>query len=812
MSIIRVILFIYIIFSNEKLTFSKDKSCTGGPIYENVTLEYGLNSGTYKEVGHVNGGMKECQEKCCQDSTCHISFMLGSNCYTLSCQANKYSCKMKRIQNNSSINPQLSYIVRVKEDNIRNTLFAPEELPSWNGNKCAPMKAIHNFTLVDGIQAGHYTDMGHVDDLNECYEHCCNQPTCNVALKVMDNCFTVVCKSINGCKLKEAKFFGPLSSSIAYIYGRKINSFDFTIPATTIENKTIPVVTNYMRNFNKNYTDDKQELINKVMNHFNCPITSTFSGMTLKGGKEAGYYHDSGFVKDFEECKQLCCHNSTCHISLLIGKHRCFLVSCKSVELCLLKQINTPQSIEYLTQISIIRSISVETHNIFNSIKNNSSGNHSNEGISTKPSKVEIRDTNQIKNVSNLPNGLIEKDLKNCTPLKVFHNYTLVNGRKSGLFNMISTNYTSEQCYDYCCQHDKCNISVLLNQKCFTLECSSKESCTLSESDSTKTAQIMLVKLQELPNILKNDVENTTYVQCNTLNLLKDHVLVGISNGVEWSPDVRRKLIKSAQNPTECAQHCCSKNIELESKKDKDHLFCDSALWEKDKCFEIQCLEDIEMCFPTKSDWPNASIIWIPTHVEKHMNKTINIDNKKEHVHKSNNKINEGTFLDESQHNFQSSCGNYEIIFNVTIPTKDHEQINEDSDFIKKISDNVTTMEDCLKLCCQRSDIEKCDVAYLSGGKCLSINCMTQDACRPVPLTNDEVQSQMAFIKRSSTYFLKKKKETLLVYTLFGTIIAIFIIISTVWLVFRLKRNKKRLKSKRRRRFNGNREKLVDNP
>ena len=64
-----------------------------------------------------------------------------------------------------------------------------------------------------------------------------------------------------------------------------------------------------------------------------CPKTKVIDKVTLKGGVDAGDFHDNGEVDDMDKCRRICCEMTQCHLAFMLGKN-CFSVKCHDVDSC----------------------------------------------------------------------------------------------------------------------------------------------------------------------------------------------------------------------------------------------------------------------------------------------------------------------------------------------------------------------------------------------------------------------------------------------------------------------------------------------
>ena len=59
--------------------------------------------------------------------------------------------------------------------------------------KCFQTSVEHNVTLKGGLQAGNFTAVGHVENIDACAKLCCVRDGCDLALMVNNHCFMVNC-------------------------------------------------------------------------------------------------------------------------------------------------------------------------------------------------------------------------------------------------------------------------------------------------------------------------------------------------------------------------------------------------------------------------------------------------------------------------------------------------------------------------------------------------------------------------------------------------------------------------------------------
>ena len=102
--------------SKAKSDDSSKKECDKAKVIDNVTLKGGKKAGKFNNHGDVNG-MDDCQDICCKDKKCHVAFMLGKTCYSVTCKT-KDLCEHTKAPP-SDYNPQLAYVRKMDTSNSK---------------------------------------------------------------------------------------------------------------------------------------------------------------------------------------------------------------------------------------------------------------------------------------------------------------------------------------------------------------------------------------------------------------------------------------------------------------------------------------------------------------------------------------------------------------------------------------------------------------------------------------------------------------------------------------------------------------------
>ena len=75
---------------------------------------------------------------------------------------------------------------------------------------------------------------------------------------------------------------------------------------------------------------------------------------------------------------------------------------------------------------------------------------------------------------------------KRCKPYQVFQDKTLYGGSNAGIFTHQKDIKTFDECIERCCDVETCDIALMMESLCFLVKCSSRESCDVTDMQSTK--------------------------------------------------------------------------------------------------------------------------------------------------------------------------------------------------------------------------------------------------------------------------------------------------------------------------------------
>ena len=194
-----------------------------GPLYD-VTLKGGFHAGTFTNRGTIQH-IEECVYLCCQSSNCDLAFVIRNVCFNVQCN-NAVGCSTTAAHHAEKYHPKIVYVRRInvskdfvtKTDQLSypkptsiNILHQVNELNtnestgraniSTSGTKrqCQFSKVKQEYTLLQGASAGNFVFAGQSADMDDCIKHCCRERSCDVALRLKENCYLVKCHTMQSC-------------------------------------------------------------------------------------------------------------------------------------------------------------------------------------------------------------------------------------------------------------------------------------------------------------------------------------------------------------------------------------------------------------------------------------------------------------------------------------------------------------------------------------------------------------------------------------------------------------------------------------
>ncbi|XP_066025157.1 uncharacterized protein [Pocillopora verrucosa] len=529
---------------------------TAGEILYNVTLKYGIKTGKFSDKGKV-GNMSECVRACGRMETCSLAFMLGKQCFAVACYSDAL-CLTKPAFS-PFYKPQIAFVKHTKE-----IVSANKPKPS-DVSQCRA-SAVHNdVTLVGGINAGKFTDLGNADNMSLCTQRCCMKSACDVAFMLENECYGVSCLNESLCESRPARNPARYNPRIAYVYH------------DTKKDKASPQQKNV------------------------CWDGEILSNYTLVGGINAGTFSDNGKTTNMDICMQFCCKRDTCDLAFMI-EDDCYSVSCNSNGAC---EPRKARPTHYLPRIAIrkkpqgnynvkgvftdMTSTPGTTTPLTSSVSQSSSPT---PATSPSPTLSTISEVHQADSTTNPT----VKVAHSCDATPIEYNVTLKMGLHSGVFQKVGRVDSMDDCIEMSCKEPRSDVAFMLGSMCYAVHCYSADLCKTVPIFGSSISRLNLNPA--ISFLKKNSQFGISSLVTTNNNIAQDKCRdstitynVTLRGGIDAGNFTERSGVLSMRD---CIGKCC------------DDTSCDLAFMFGDHCYSVECQSE-KLC---------QAVLAKPSHLE----------------------------------------------------------------------------------------------------------------------------------------------------------------------------------------------------
>ena len=316
-----------------------------------------------------------------------------------------------------------------------------------------------------------------------------------------------------------------------------------------------------------------------------------------------------GRVKDVNHCGQLCCQRRNCDLAFSVDDF-CYNVECQSEKMCRLKN---ETFFHHKVAVTLVTRSSLDTvhekdRNIKNEDKINSSFTKDNSQKLRVPKKIknkyqnsavksyqsneketefELQDSFPTKAVVQLESNLIKDknvDVSNpnsCRARRILRRVTLRSGLKSGDFSDYGQVPDINACVKHCCRQKTCDVSLLLNNHCYTLHCYKPELCKIVPAHESKLEpQLAFVtrSTNEVDQEKRNKRAKKKTSSSNGGLCLHGAIFSGVSLKGGHKAG-KFELLPGAKDMRSCIQNCCASQS------------CQVAWLLGDHCYSVSCYD-----------------------------------------------------------------------------------------------------------------------------------------------------------------------------------------------------------------------------
>eukprot|EP00111_Clytia_hemisphaerica_P000019 TCONS_00000040-protein len=569
---------------------------------------------------------------------------------------------------------------------------------SLQQNRCKFGNVYEYTDLKGGLGAGNFLDRGITPNVQVCMELCCAHTTCDLAYVVSSRCYLVECYTTELCSVVP-KGLGSVSPVIGMIIrpdGPKIPQLGDNVvlpptrPWTTNEPGVTPDSLKNMKDLKLALEDTLNPFKHKKKTPKKCIFKKTLSKTTFVGGLKAGNFTNKGTVTSMSVCKAMCCQSDRCDVAVMM-KNGCFLLTCKSAELCKPRKAQTESftlKLAYRDKVKEMEAIETEEDNDEDD-ETEDEDSHTSSTSTALPLNPKISPTLPVPVLlqeSLTDNGKLQKPISDtippvlrpqngvtswCSPSFILAGVELNGGIQSGPSKILGNVSTIQECVSECCRVPDCTVAYTEGKTCYAVLCLNQNICQARISTPSKSLGYVVRNGWSLFPSEQNAFKGAAFLNTQRPEIIPDTTLQTTTTTTS-TPTTTTSTVTTTLATTNLATTPLTTTTEIPK---------------------------------------NVSIDISSITPESTVNKT--------ETCRSN-----GTLTD---HRFVA--GMKAGIFT------DHGELSD-----------VDDIPSCVKYCC----LDKlCDVAYMVGRRCYTLQCFSRQTCQTFPAPNFFLNPVIAFVVRT---------------------------------------------------------------
>lgn len=293
-------------------SYDPEAKCPHNEIMYNVKLMGGLKAGKFTDIGKVKS-IKTCIRYCCEAKVepCDLAFMLSDRCYLVKCFSEDRCQAIPAAAIDHSFKQKMAFVAPWLYEKNKKVVKIPSG-QSPHHLQCIQSRRYTKSRLLDGQDAGLFTDVGRVANPQICTRLCCEDPSCDLAYMFGRTCFLVKCYSERSC--------------------RTIPDEDARRNDTNFDRSTQYII---KRKFGVRLRDDGTPVIRTETNKEEiCRLDGEIRNKTiLQAGMVSGKLTHHKGVKDMMSCIKRCCAQEQCHVAMMMAD-KCYSVFCTNEQYC----------------------------------------------------------------------------------------------------------------------------------------------------------------------------------------------------------------------------------------------------------------------------------------------------------------------------------------------------------------------------------------------------------------------------------------------------------------------------------------------
>ena len=527
--------------------------CLYSAPFHNISFRLGRQAGLFTNHGHAEN-IHECSQWCCESKHCDVAFMISQDCFFVRCHSNN-SCETFTIRG-SKFNPRMVFVkkhpVQLDADRGKKTKNTSHgEVTNQPESSQSSETIPTSVTFYTVNKSSHYygslsssasLSVSATDKLPVPHS-----PSATKAIGVEKNSSeddtgheaTQLLSKDNSSNFVEVKTNGSEFWWQFYKPDLSISSFKVELPDVTESTKHSSAVASSIaasQTLRGSHSHNQEQEL--------CDRAKIVNGVTLTGGYYAGIFSRQENVKSMKQCILRCCRLSKCNVAFMVSKI-CYAVQCFSNKKC--TTVKAHYASRYHPQMSYIRQGTIDTS--LDEVKHHLTEHD----LVTDKLRCVLDDISAPKYTVQKGSALVHssaQDLGDCAKL--------------------------------CCQTRGCEVALLDNGTCYSLNCHGNHTC--ANTNLSHDGQFFSRSVAVIKDVLHSQTESEDVhtKACDFSNVLHEVVLRGGSQSGKF------KYLIEVESMDTCIRECCRHNV------------CDLALMLKDNCFLVSCHNEM-LCDPIPS-------------------------------------------------------------------------------------------------------------------------------------------------------------------------------------------------------------------
>lgn len=365
---------------------------------------------------------------------------------------------------------------------------------------CSHGPSYYGVTLLGGIRAGHFVGHGKVDNMQACIKKCCANQECDLAFMVREDCYSVICYHKSLCRSVRAKHVKKYQPRIAHIW-RGSNEDKENVsghgnfpskPQKYMKMRVKSTFTTVRRKEPKSARISRKHMKSMEGSKM-APVNHKEQEGVTSSAKSSSLPHDhrhiqtpknkmTGVVQynDTETEQRNTRKGFGSHISPSISSARSSPSSASLREKITQKNnknsfSGSSESLTAKASVTKLKTHTKSSHKGSTVMKNNILTPNTTRQIHSVASHDPSVAAHKLGFSEVYP--MVEDNNNTCPHSAIQRNVGLQHGLKTGTFSYIGELSDIKKCLEVCCHDPDCDIAFMLDQSCYTVNCTNESAC-----------------------------------------------------------------------------------------------------------------------------------------------------------------------------------------------------------------------------------------------------------------------------------------------------------------------------------------------